>query len=270
MVRLTFFLLLLMFTTKLQSQGVIPKEKDDQYKYNQLFLGIGYPFIVNSKDFIEDFQDYLGASENTFSANTLLQFQFKLKPIYDIRIGLDVSYYRLTLNDTYSLEALLANAKYQRDFSQEVDVSNIPIFLTFDYVPYPVPYKSYVGFGVGICYSSLTWLESFSSSYRFDHYIPGEHINEDNISPCFKLFTGVELSFDETLDYSFLGSLCFELSYVFYSGSVKFFENTSQQNYSLPVDLSRDYKLFPSSLNLSMLVSFNMSEKFFIRNKDRD
>ncbi len=262
-----FVFLLIIVAKDLPAQDIAPKKDDDQNNYQQLYLGVGYPFIVNSQDFFNDFQDYLGAGKNTFSASNLYQLKYKLKPLYVFRLGLEINYFNLQLNDAYSTEFTIANAKYNRNLTQEVKVKNIPAYLTLDYVPYYMPYKSYFGLGLGVCYSQIKWNEYSESKYKYDYYKPGEHLNKSEVLPCFKLYTGVELSFDETLDFTFLGSLCFELSYTFYTGSTNFFENTAQQNYTSPVDLSKEYRLFPSSLDLSMLVSFNMSDKIFLRNK---
>ncbi len=269
MKRFWFIILIILTLTELRSENVTPKKEDDQHNYQQLFLGLGYPFIVHSKDFLNDFHDYLGASKSTFSASNLFHLRYKLRPIGLFRIGVELSYFNLLLSDSYQLEAFIGNALHKRDFTQEIKINNIPAFVTLDFVPYQRPYKSYIGLGLGICYSETKWIEYFSSTYKYDDYEPGEHINKSETLPCIKLYTGVELSFDETLDFTFLGSLCFELSYTFYSGTTKFFENTAQQNYTSPVDLDREYTLFPSSLNLSMLVSFNMSEKIFTRNRNK-
>jgi hypothetical protein len=135
-------------------------------------------------------------------------------------------------------------------------------------VPFQRAYKSYFGVGVGFVSSTIRWTEYANTNTRLDLYKGGAHFEKSETIPSLKFHTGVELAFDETLDYSFLGSLCFELSYTLNYSSSKIFEKVPQQNFSLPVDLGKGYNITPGSLNLSMLVSFNLSEKFFTANKN--
>lgn len=170
------------------------------------------------------------------------------------RAGIWVGFFSSRLRDGYYVE----NNGSNRTYSQELDISNIPVLAVFEYVPYRSQFRTYLSGGLGLDINQITWTESIRSSWQADPREGGLNYDESHITPMMSLATGLELGFDKFGKKSFLGALIFEVKYAYYFRKLDIFGKVKQQfQPEVPQALERKYAIAAGYLSFGIALSFN-------------
>lgn len=265
---LSFTVLLLFFNKFLVYSTENNTQTDDKIfgkKYHTVaVIGVGYPFPSKSYKFFDNFSKYFGSERNVVKAYPVLMFKFKGEFIKNNRLGLSVEYFKLLFNESYFQFYEDSFQSGNRSLTQNISIDNLPILLTAEYLPYSLPYKSYVGVGMGLNVSKVKWVEELSSGLIAETRQGGEHYNISFFAPAFKIYSGLELKFDRKSVNKIINSLVLEISINYSLMNKEIFKDVKSQFTPVPSEFNESYSIVPLQImfNMGITVDFDPITKY--------
>lgn len=239
----------------------ICNSKEFQYSntsYKTFFtIYTGYIYGDNSGDFYNMYVNKLNGENKSFKSSLNIGLSFKYQFFEYFKFGISADYIYSSLVDSYSQYVLKDIGLVERNIDDDISVYTYPIVLTIDYIPIEIPYRTYIGAGVGIALNQINWYENVSSSLQYDERASGKVIDDNFLSPAFKIYTGVELDFDKEYKYSIVGSLNLEARLFYIYRYKKYFDTAEQIFFKKNQDFNKNYTILPLYFGLSIGVSLN-------------
>ncbi len=239
-------------------------KKDLDYNYKQfnsiIYITAGLVLIAESEDFFEHYKGILGGKKGEFTNYPLGGIGTKFQFWEHYRIGLEAEFCFTQLTDSYIQEAVTVDEKIIRSISQDIKITSIPLFFSFEFVPLNQQFRTYTGIGIGAVFSNITWNELLSSDISEKRH-GGEHYNENSIFPAARLYAGLELGFDKDETENFLGSFIIELKYTMMFRKLKLFSGIANQFDELPENINNSFTILPGYLGLYIGLTFNFDRR---------
>lgn len=232
---------------------VLDRFEEDRFK-PIVFFGGGFPFGASSDDFFEIFHSEIGGKENYAKHSPAANLGFKAWLTRNIRIGSNASFIHSRFYQDYYTEGEFIS----RSHNHSILIQTIPILLSGEFIPYDKQFRSYIGAAVGITASHIFWDEKIRSTYHLDTRKSSVQFNEAMLSPAFRVFSGIELGFDEYPESQFLGSVIFEFNYTYSNRNVDIFKKIKKQMKDYSSSLDKKVMLFPGYFTFNMALSFNL------------
>lgn len=230
---------------------------DDNTYSPIIYASFGFPFAVSSKDFEDAYNKYLKGGTLDFHPSNQYGVGIKFWISEKHRIGLNASFLNIDFWDEYYIKGQVAHI--YRYISNSFDANLIPIFATYDFIPYDKQFRSYIGGGLGLTIAGVKWFENVYSTYEYEKRKSGNIFKETIISPSVKIHAGVELGFDKNPSKKFLGSFFFEFDYYYSLRKVDIFRNLESKILDFPEELKENYELLPGQLSLNLGLTFNLT-----------
>ncbi len=225
-----------------------------------IFFSLGMPFSSGSKDFFNNYDKFFKGYKKDFKLLPTIIAGTKLRFDNNYRIGVQFLYQKTNLRDIYSeIVDEVDNSGY-REYSQIFDISDIPIFLTAEYLPYTSQFRTYVGGGLGFLIRNIKWNERINSSIILDKRKGGLNFNSTDVFTCLKIYSGLELGFDKMSEYTFLGSLVFEVSYNYTIAKSEIYKSVKNQFFSEKNELNNKVNILPGYFIFSVALTFNFNK----------
>jgi hypothetical protein len=222
-------LIIIIFSTILHNitEGNEAKQRD--FRTATIFLTVGSNYSMGSKSFFKDYNSIIGAEKSDFDVRTNFSGGIRVRISDNFRIGAVLDRHTSELKEKFSQDIILGESRYTRDISENLSVETIPVYLTFEVMPYFGQFRTYAGVGFGYALSNVSWNEKIFTNWYEDPRFSSDLYDETHFHPCITLFAGLELDFDESSDKAFVSGLMLEprISYVFRKS--KLFENLTEQ-----------------------------------------
>lgn len=225
-----------------------------------VFISSGMPFSSGSPAFFKVYRDEFKGYANDFKFTPYIGAGTKLR-FGQYRVGAQFYILNSILQDSYSENLQTGGISGYREYAQTLDVTDIPIILSFEYMPYLMQFRTYFGGGVGFMMRHTNWLEAIRSNIALDRRVGGDIYEETDLFPFIKLYSGVELGFDKKSEDTFLGSLIIEASYNYSSGGADVFSKVRRQFVPQPEILNNSVNLLPGYFVLSLGLTFNFNKQ---------
>lgn len=256
-----YVLYILVFSILFEAKGAEVSGVDSLKKIQPIvFISFGMPFSSGSQVFFANYLDEFKGNRSDlellplFGAGTKVRFG-------NYRAGAQFFVLNSNLQDSYSEVVQSEEFTGYREYAQSLEVTDIPIILTMEYIPYTSQFKSFVGGGAGFLLRNTTWFESIRSGIPLDRRTGGNIYEDTDMFPFFKIYSGIELGFDKKQEGSFLGSLVIEASYNYSIGGADIYSIVRRQFKPLAPDLSKKVNILPGYLVISMAITFNFNNK---------
>jgi len=250
---IVFIIVILLISTELQSQIVLDKFTESRFK-PILSFNIGFPFGFSSDEFFKIYREKFEGKQRYTRHSPTIAIGYKTWITRNVRLGLSANFLRSTFYDYYYTGGL----NYSRNHNQEFLFQTIPIILSGELIPYDKQFRSYIGGGIGLNANHIHWKERVNSTFPLDLRKGGVHYSEASIAPAFRIFSGLELGFDEFPESEFLGSIIFEFQYTYSPRKVDLFKNVKKQ-FIEPLDrLDKKLIIFPGFFCFQIGLSFNL------------
>ncbi len=229
-----------------------------------VYLGVAGGFASGSDDFFNTLKTEFGSTKRNLPLIPTLAAGTKLLLIPSYRFGLQVNYQIINFNTSFEQYVDEPGLKGYRQMHHSYNITNLPIILTADYIPYSSQFRTYIGLGVGIVVVNTIWEEGLSSSIEQDTRRGGIHYDNTDIGPLGRIYAGVELGFDKDYEDYFLGSLIIEASYTHTFVGADFYSRVRQQFITEKPALTSSVNFVPGYLQFTMAVSFNFNRESLI------
>jgi hypothetical protein len=230
-------------------------------KFNSIiYFAIGPAFGVGAEKFFEQYQSELDGVKTDFTLTPDFSVGLKFEFLKYFRFGLTGNYFLASFNDYYSqVDSSLVKL---RDLTQNIKISTLPIIFSCELVPYQSQFRTFVGLGGGVTIGNIKWEETVASLIPYDKRKSGVHYDATTVSPTFRLYSGVELSFDKKRNEYFIGGLTLELSYTQILRNYEIFKYISRQFDVVPPSFNDTYSFIPYYVSLNIGVFFNFQSKW--------
>jgi hypothetical protein len=228
-----------------------------------VYFSIGLITGAGATDFFDVYRSTLGGRENKFALSPMLGAGTKFDLIKGCRLGLSFSYNKAKLLDSYFVQD--SGTEIVRGFNQNMIVDQMPLLLTFEIIPYNIQFRSYAGFGVGAMLNHIYWREDVSTPVINDKRKGGVYFDDDIIAPVLKAYTGIEMGFDKKNFESILGSLIFEVSYIYSFSEVEIFKSIARQFYATSESLQTKFDILNGYFLFNIALSFNFNFRMMKR-----
>ena len=248
-------LIIVIMNCNVESSGQIVLDRFTESQYKPILsVNLGFPFGFASEDFFSIYRNELdGKNEYTRHSPTIsIVYKTWLTP--NFRMGLSANILRSTFSDYY----YTSGANFSRNHTQEIVTQTLPIILSGELIPYDKQFRSYIGGGVGINVSNINWEERVNSTYQLDKRKGGLHYSETSLVPAFRMFSGLELGFDEFPESEFLGSIIFELQYTYSFRNPNLFKSIKNQLIEPSEVLNKRIKFLPGYFSFHLGLSLNL------------
>lgn len=226
-----------------------------------LFLGLGGSFTSGSDSFFKIFEDEFASTKRLFQIMPTLTAGTKVTIFPEFRFGLQVSYQIVNFNTTNGQVVDEPGLSGYRTLYQSFNITNMPVFVSADYMPYTSQFRTYTGFGLGFVVINTKWEEGVYSTIEQDTRIGGLNYDHTDIGGFGRIYAGVELGFDKDYEDYFLGSLIIEASYSHTVVNTNLFHNVRKQFSPSKPALEQSINFIPGYLQLSVNLSFNFNRK---------
>ena len=215
---------------------------------------------ATSEKFFYNYNNILKGFETEFEFTPSIGGGVKFELFKGCRLGIDGSFYNARLVDGYWLTMISGTDTTRALFNEDIDINTQPIIVSFEIVPYYTQFRTYVGIGFGLTFSTIKWKENVYSDLPLDKRKGGLLFDESNVSSAFRCYTGVELGFDKRRSSSFLGSLIIEARYTYIGRSVNIFDKLSKQFEEPPLEWNSGILILPGYICLNLAISFNYNK----------
>ena len=234
-----------------------------EYNYKQfnsiIFIHLGYPFIAESQEFFEYYMSVLGGVKEEFKFYPIGGIGTKFQFWNHSRVGIEAELFFVQLNDSYIQEVVNIDEKIIYSITQDVKVTSIPAFITYDFIPNNQQFRTYAGGGLGAVFSTIVWNENLSSTDPYDKRKGGEHVNETNIYPAACIYTGLELGFDKNKTKNFVGSFTIDIKYTYMFREEALFSVIAEQHNKKPEKINEIFTILPGYLGLYIGLTFDFN-----------
>lgn len=226
-----------------------------------VYMGVAGGFTSGSDEFFNTLRAEFGSTKRNLPLIPTLAAGTKLLITPGYRFGLQVNYQIINFNTSFEQYVDEPGLKGYRQLHHTYNITNMPIILTADYIPYTSQFRTYTGLGIGMLVVNTNWEEGLSSSIEQDIRRGGVHYDNTDIGALGRIYAGVELGFDKDYEDYFLGSLIIEASYTHTFVGVDFYSRVRQQFITEKPALLSTVNFVPGYLQLTMAVSFNFNRK---------
>lgn len=224
-----------------------------------IFLTVGVPYSSGSHDFFSVYNNELSGKKKDFKLSTIIGAGTKIRFEAPVRYGIQTLLLQSSLQDAYDETVETPEQSGARYISQTINIRDIPIIFTLEYMPYVTQFRTYIGGGIGFLMRRMEWLETVRSNIPLDKRTGGTNFDATDYYPFIKIYSGVELGFDKMSDENLLGSLVLEASYNYAAGSSDFFGSVKRQFVPQEPRLNQNYNLLPGYIILSVAVTLNFN-----------
>ncbi len=251
------------FITLIFLIGLSAYSKDDDFQYSKAryktFFTIYTGFVNGALDngFFKVYKEDFKGVKQSFSSYPLFGLSFKYQYFAHWKFGISGEAINNYLHDNYTEYINEPELITTREYIQNISVNSIPLLFTIDLVPRELPYRSFIGTGIGICLNKLKWTEEINTHYTNDIRRGGKVIDENFISPAINFYAGVELDFDKDYKYSIVGGLIIEGKVLYIIRDKEYFKNISKQFSKKYNNFNKNYTILPFYFGLSIGVSLN-------------
>ncbi|MDX9789502.1 MAG: hypothetical protein WCZ17_00055 [Candidatus Kapaibacterium sp.] len=255
---ITILIIILLYSVRLTAEK---GEDENKWRIKSIvFISGGLPFSTGSPDFFSVYN-------NEFSSQTK---DIKLRPLFaggtklrfdNFRLGAQFHVYHFDLRDTYEEYNPTSTISNYRVYGQTMSISDIPIVLTAEYMPFVSQFRTYVGGGLGFLLRRTEWIETVRSDFPLDPRVGGLNYDDTDILPFLKFYSGLELGFDKHSEDTFLGSLMIEVSYNYSFGGVDMFNRVKKQFVPAEPRLDESYNIMPGYIAITLGLTFNFNRK---------
>jgi hypothetical protein len=238
------------------SQNTDTVNAEDKIPVN-FYLQAGGIMPTGGIDFFDAYGEFIGGRKRQFHKTPSLYAGARLLLNENLRLNISAGYFNAQIEEFYNQQYENKVEKSSRDISQSISVHNIPIVASFEYIPFNLPYKTFIGLGAGLDIGSLKWEELIEPGSNIDQRKGGEWGHDNLLSPLLRISTGVNLMFDRHHPDYILQNFLIELRYNLLYRNKKFFEEINKQFYSEYDALKKSYFLLPAYLELVVGISLN-------------
>jgi len=228
---------------------------------SSIFIMVGTTYGANAGSFFKDYKTYLGGYYNDFKTEPSLTVGTKVVINENFRLTASTSYIYSYLNESYNQKFKSSKGDESRYINQRIDIKSTPVFVSLEYFPYKEQFKSYIGGGVGLCYTGINWVEKVFSTYETDSRKGGIHLSENGLKPAFTIFAAIDLGFDKRPEETFIGSLLLETKFSYFFRKYRMFSKLAKQLRDNKGDFDNFYTIIPYYIGLNMGVTFNFVRK---------
>lgn len=224
-----------------------------------IYLSIGYPMSTNSYSFFDNYLKIIQGLKSNFETSLILYLSNKYFLNDNYRLGLSCEYFTANLNDPFIQKITTTDEEFYRTLTEEINITSLPCFFSFEYSPTNLQFSTYIGIGLGIDITKIKWLEKLETTNIIDKRKGGLHYDNIILSPVCRLFSGIELGFDKYTDNMVIKSLNFEFNITYSMRKANIFKNISDQfDEPIPENINRNFTIIPFYFGLNIGVSFNL------------
>ncbi|MCO5252073.1 MAG: hypothetical protein M9949_11745 [Candidatus Kapabacteria bacterium] len=249
-----------MFDSERANGEVILSEQKYDLK-SIVILGIGGGFSSGSDAFFDVFLNEFGSTKRLMAIMPTLSAGTKVTISPQYRFGFHANFQVVSFSSSHGQMVDEPGLRGYRNLHQNFEITNMPLFLSLDYMPYTSQFRTYSGLGLGMVVINTKWEEGVSSTIEQDTRIGGLHYEDTDIGAFGRVYAGVELGFDKNYEDYFLGSLIIEASYSHTIVNADMFYKVRQQFNPPKESLNQKVNFVPGYLQLSVNVSFNFNRK---------
>ena len=220
---------------------------------------LGYPAANNnSTEFFNVYQEELNGLEKNFTFPAIAGLSIKVKYPKIIRFGIDAHYQYIDMQDHYTEQVDFGYKQGSRQITQEFSLTTRAVYAIIEYIPIISQFRTYAGAGFGANFGRIFWTERINSDIRGDIRVGGNHVDNSQITPAIKFYTGLELGFDKEKVDDYLGSVFFEIMYINLFRYEKIFQDVYDQISDPSESLLDSYNMASSYVSFNIGVSFNV------------
>ena len=220
---------------------------------------VGYPAANNSStSFFDVYHEELSGGTKNFSFMAIPAISVKIKYPKNFRFGIDGHYQYIDMRDYYEEKIDFGFKIGTRQIAQEFIIKTRAVFAIIEYMPKLNQFRTYIGAGLGANFGTILWNEEINSNIINDKRVGGIHYDRLDISPAFKIYSGIELGFDKVNVDDYLGSLFFEIMLVKLFRYENIFEDVYSQMDKPSEKLKESYGLTTNYIGFNIGVSFNV------------
>jgi hypothetical protein len=243
------------------STQVEEKPLKKKKKFSSLiFISAGMPFSSGSTEFFNIYNNEFKGFKKDFKLNPTIGAGTKFRFEGNYRLGAQFLVQNSTLRDFYGEEVKTIDYSGYRNYGQTINITDIPIVVTGEYLPYTGQFRTYIGGGLGFVMRNIDWLEQIGSSIPLDYRKGGNNYNSTDIYPFIKIYSGLELGFDRMSELTFLGSLVIEASYNYTPAQTELFKKVKNQFIPESPVLNDKLNLLPGYFIISLAITFNFNQ----------
>jgi hypothetical protein len=242
-------------------------DNDRQFKkLNNLFeVFVSSIWADQSQNFFEAYNDSTlrGKSTSTglskkFNYTYLFSFVLKFPFRENLRWCLTGEFFRASVEDGFLETYQSYDGIAYRSVSEYLSVSSIPLIFSIEYIPYKRQFANYVGFGLGLSVGKVKWAEGVSSTSVYSLRNSCIYYDKVIAVPCTRLYSGVELAFDDKNNQNVIYGLNIEAKLTYFLRYLNMFEKVKEKYKKYPSEWDNSYAIVPFYLGLSVGVSFNL------------
>ncbi len=211
-------------------------------------------------EFFDAYVEHLGGKKRQFHKSPSLYVGTRLLLSDNYRLNISAGYFYSNLEESYFQEYTNRVESGNRRIIQSIDLQNIPLVASFEYIPFNLPYKTFIGIGAGIDFSTLSWEENIKPGSVFDKRIGGDWSRNDMISPLLRLSTGINLMFDRHHPDYILQNFLIEVRYNLLYRRKDFFSGINKQFLDSRDILNESFYLMPAYLEIVIGASLNFED----------
>jgi hypothetical protein len=235
---------------------------DQKYELKSIvILGMGGGFTSGSDAFFDVFLNEFGSTKKLMAVMPTLYAGTKVTITPQFRFGFQANFQIVSFSSSNGQTVDEPGLRGYRTLHQNFEITNMPLFLSLDYMPYTSQFRTYSGLGLGMVVINTKWEEGVISTIKQDTRTGGLHYEDTDIGAFGRVYAGVELGFDKNFEDYFLGSLIIEASYSHTIVNADMFYKVRQQFNPPKESLSQKVNFVPGYLQLSVNVSFNFNRK---------
>lgn len=232
---------------------IINTSNASQYYIREMaYVTIGGVYGSSSVDFLDDYKNIIGGNNVSFKHSPAygVGLKFWLNNNYRLSVGAD--YFTSNLYDSFNQFDSLSIGTVDRNLSENITSSTLPIIFSIDYIPLEQQFKTYVSLGTGIVISKVKWTEDVNSSRISDPRVGGTHYDDTDLVPLIRIATGVELDFDKAVAGLVIGNLTFELRYTYMFRNLDLYGKIKNQLGEKSSQLPEKVLFLPGYLSLNL------------------
>lgn len=227
-------------------------------KYPVVFyFQMGGTFSLGGENFFETYRDYYGGEKSYFDKTPKFNFGARIIVNQHWRLNASAGYFSATIDEFYSQNYENSIESGTRLIDQSFRLTNIPLTFSVEYVPFDVPYKTFVGAGLGMDVGNVKWNEMIQPGSNIDKREGGDWSTGTILSPVINFSTGINLLFDRHHPEYILHNFLIELRYSFIYRNRDIFVKSKNQFIDEIPALSDSYYIYPSYIELNFGFSLN-------------
>lgn len=222
-----------------------------------IFAGSSFPALTSG--FLEQYNEQLGGIKMEFQTywgfGGAINYQIDEK----FRVSLNSEYIANTLQDNF-IQEITGYKGLWRTFSEDINLSTIPITLSLYYYQFFEKYKSYGGLGLGVSYSAFKWKENVISPLQNDTRIGGTIYNSIDFYPTIRAELGLDLDWDRDHPNVFMKSVSLSANFYYIIRYPRVFANLENQISPFPEEMKGNHGIVPFYIGLNLGLTFNIEK----------